>query len=398
MDSSAVGRRESTDLRVTIDFTPALGDRTGVGTYTRELVRALLGLPGRPALRLAAHVFRHPGWHGKMSRRLGTRSGWRPAPSRLLPPGAVLESCHRIGLPRVEDLFGNCDVFHGTNFIALPARRARTVVTVHDLAFLRFAAEIPVPHRYARWVPEALRRADHVIAVSRATERDVVEICDVDPARVSVVPEAPAPLGPAAPRSEILALLARHGIPPRFFLFLGTLEPRKNLVRLVEAWRRARPDLPEETGLVLAGRRGWSEAPLLAALRRARAEGPAAWIGFGPGRVRHALYREALAFVFPSLYEGFGLPVLEAFAAGTPVICSDRGALPETAGNAALLVDPEDGGALADALRRIAADPALRSRLAARGRLVVAAFDWTRTARETLRIYRRLPGSRPGHA
>ncbi|MEN8151663.1 MAG: glycosyltransferase family 1 protein [Planctomycetota bacterium] len=371
-------------MKITVDFTAAIGDRTGIGTYTLELVRALLPIASPDEIRLVVHAFRHPGWHGKIRRLLG--GGVDVTANRFLPHGLLLRTQHAFGRPRLETLFGASDVHHGTNFLAPPTRRAKVVITVHDLAFVKLADEIPVPHRYARWIGRCVGRADRIIAVSRATRDDVVELFDVAPDRVVIVPEGVPPAAEAVPEAEFAELRRSWGLPDRFFLFVGTLEPRKNLPLLVRALDRAAARLDEPFGLLLAGRPGWAMEELHEELARCRA--PVATPGFLPPEVKTAALGAATALVMPSRWEGFGLPVLEAFAAGTPVIASDAGALPEVAGDAALLAPPEDEAAWADALVRVAEDDDLADRLSERGVGRAGEFTWERTARETLEVYR----------
>jgi glycosyltransferase involved in cell wall biosynthesis len=371
-------------LRISIDFTAAIGDRTGIGTYALELVRALLPLVGPDELRLDVHAYRHPGWHAKIRRLLSTVPEVRA--NRFLPHGLLLRAERALGWPRHETVFGAADVHHGTNYLAPPSRRARIVITVHDLAFVRFAKEIPVPHQYARYIRASVERAHRIIAVSKATRRDLVELFAVEPARIAVIPEgAPASL-PAVPPEEFAALRERWGLPERYFLFVGTLEPRKNLPRLVRAFDAAARRIVGRKGLLLLGRPGWAMEDLRSEIRRCPF--PIATPGFVPTEVRNAALANAVALVLPSLWEGFGLPVLEAFRAGTPVVASAAGALPEVAGDAALLADPTDTEGLAAALIRMAADPDLRADLTRRGTQRVRRFTWERTARETLEVYR----------
>jgi len=421
-------------LRISVDFTAAIGDRTGIGTYALELVRALLPLAGRDEIRLDVHAYRHPGWHAKIRDLLAARVveeerwpnaaiHWTAAPSpdgseaseggdaprpplstvqpgekvglarvpevranRFLPHGLLLRAERLLSWPRHETVFGAADVHHGTNFLAPPSRRARIVITVHDLAFVRFAKEIPVPHRYARYIRDSVERADRIIAVSETTRRDVCELFGTDPDRVIVVPEG-APVSFEAISDQAFAALRRGwGLPERYFLFVGTLEPRKNLPRLVRAFGRAASRIDTPVGLLLAGRPGWAMEELEGEIRRCPA--PVAAPGYIPVSVRNAALSGAIALAMPSLWEGFGLPVLEAFSAGTPVIASDAGALPEVAGNAALFVDPEDEEGLADALVRLATDGEVATNLVRRGTERVAEFTWERTARETLEVYR----------
>jgi len=384
-------------MRIALDITSALGDRTGVGTYTREIGLALLRNRGRHEVRLVAHVFRHPGWHAHATRLFGRA---RVRPNRLVPHGVALELDRLLGWPSAETLFGACEVFHGTNFLAPPCRRARCVVTVHDLAFVRFAEEIPVSHRYRRYIRRAIERADRVIAVSEATRRDVLDLFGVPAERVEVVHEGAPRTFPLLEATEWEDARRRLRIPDRFLLFVGTLEPRKNLVRLLDAFRRVAPGAGH-VGIVLAGRSGWGLAPILEAAKRARRVAPVVLTGFVGRRLRNTLYSRAEAVALPSLYEGFGLPVLEAFTAGAPVVAGDAGALREVAGDAALFADPRDEEAIAARIAEVLDDAELRADLVARGRERAARYTWDRAGKETIGVYRAAltaSGDRHGHA
>jgi glycosyltransferase involved in cell wall biosynthesis len=376
-------------MRIGIDITAALADRTGVGNCAASLARALLRAGGDDVV-VCAHVFRHPGWRWKIARLL--TGAPRPAAvreSRLLPHRVVLEANRRFGFPTVEGLFGPLDVYHGTNFLCPPARRARTISTCHDLAFLRFPKEVRVAHVYGRFMAGALARTDRVIVPSEAARRDAVEFAGVSPDRIAIVPEGGPESFPLLPEAAFRRLRARLGIPDRYFLFLGTIEPRKNLPRLLAACRAAWRHLPDPPGLVLAGRRGWHARDTERELSRPGERAPVVRAGFVPEEVRNSLLGGAVALVLPSLWEGFGLPVLEAFAAGIPVLCSDAGALPEVAGDAALFFDPRDEGAIATRLVEIASDEGRRAELVRRGRARLPAFTWERTAALTREVYRR---------
>lgn len=375
-------------MRITLDFTAGIGDPTGVGTYTRELARALRRLDDNFDLRIAVHAFRHSGWRARIRDALPAATRDEIVVNRLLPHGLLLEAERRFAGPPLESYFGPCDVFHGTNFLAPPSLRARTVISIHDLAFLRLGASLPVPHRYERYLAGSVRRAHRLIAVSEATARDVREWFPDAADRVRVVHEG-------APRDfrrladdEFRRWRRAAGVPERYFLFVGTIEPRKNLPLLARALADPRVAVPRDVGLVVAGRRGWHVAESLRELARVRLHRPVLLPGFVPEPVRNSLLAGALALVLPSRWEGFGLPVLEAFRAGAPVIASTAGALPEVAADAALLFPPGDESALADALVRMSREDDLRRDLAARGARRAEAFSWDRAARETLEVYR----------
>lgn len=261
-----------------------------------------------------------------------------------------------------------------------------SVVTIHDLGYLAFPQAHPVARRLelhltTLWSARAARR---LIAISQATKADLVRHYGVAPDKVSVVAHGLAPQFRPADRAAIAAVQVRAGISGDYLLYVGTVQPRKNLARLITAFAQA--DLPSTLQLVIAGKRGWLTETIM---RRAAEVGVAErvrFIGYVADADLPALLGGALAFVFPSLYEGFGMPVLEAMACGAPVLTSATSALPEVTGAAALLVDPRDAGAIAAGLTRLATDAGLRADLRERGLARAAAFTWERCAAETLRV------------
>ncbi|MEJ5198743.1 MAG: glycosyltransferase family 1 protein, partial [Anaerolineae bacterium] len=282
-----------------------------------------------------------------------------------------------------------------------------TVLTVYDLIPLLFPEHsTPRARLLFRWTTAlALRAAKVVIAISEATRADFLARFRLAAERIVAIPLAADPIFRPQPADAIAAVRARYGLPERYILYLGSNKPHKNLLRLIEAWRLAITSfqLPASS-LIIAG--AWdarypeprARAEALGVGDRVRFLGPVA------GADLPALYAGAALFVFPSLYEGFGLPVLEAMACGAPVVCSNVASLREVTSppgplsyeergseeaSAALLVDPLDVGALADAIRRVLADPALADELRARGLAQAARFSWARTAQETLAVYRR---------
>jgi glycosyltransferase involved in cell wall biosynthesis len=254
---------------------------------------------------------------------------------------------------------------------------------VHDLTFLVHPECFePRLHRYlARVVPRSLRRAHHILADSHATQRDLTRLLGVPAERISViypgVDEQFCPL----PASASAPVRRRLGLPDTFLLFVGTLEPRKNLVRLLEALHR----LPNAPPLVLAGRRGWLYDEVFAAVERLHLHERVCWLDFVEDTDLPALYNLAEAFIYPSLYEGFGLPVAEALACGTPVVTSRLASLPEVAGDAAILVDPFDSAAIAAGIQQ-ALDAGEHFRAA--GPAQVSRFRWEAAAQSLLGRYR----------
>lgn len=276
--------------------------------------------------------------------------------------------------------------------LGTPLRRTmRTVVTIHDLGYLRYPeAHTPAHRLYLRistlW---SARVATRIIAVSTATRDDLVRFAGVRSDKITVIHHGLAPrFRPVADPTAITAAQARYGITDTYFLYVGTLQPRKNLLRLIEAFAQLDENALQSTRteLVIAGKKGWLTEAIE---RRATELGVAErvrFVGYVADADLPALLSGALGFVLPSLYEGFGMPVLEAMACGAPVLTSTISSLPEVAGNAALLVDPEDTAAIMGGLRRLTTEPALRAQLRARGLARAAEFTWQRCAAQTLAV------------
>lgn len=293
----------------------------------------------------------------------------------------------QIGLPRAIAA-DRLDLFHGAAF-ALPYRLSSpAVVTIHDLAFLRWPEQ--VPRRRGLYLSRAVRsaaaRAERVIAVSEATRRDVIELLEVAPERVDVTYLGVDPLFRRTAGEAIAAFRHRYELTHPFILAVGTREPRKNLPALVRAFASLRDQIPHD--LIHVGGAGWLSAELEQAIADARLGDRLRFIDFVPHDELPLWYSAADCFVLPSLYEGFGLPLLEAMACGAPCIASNRSSLPEVGGDAALFCEP-DPPAIAEALLPLLHDGELRQRLRERGPSRAARFTWERTATATVDSYRK---------
>jgi glycosyltransferase involved in cell wall biosynthesis len=283
------------------------------------------------------------------------------------------------------------DLVHYTNYLAPVVGDTPYVVSFHDMTLLLFPHLHTTKKRLltSSLIPRVARRARLILTPSEASREDVVRLLGVDPARVRTIPYAapddfrPSTRGPEA--------LAEYGIAPPYLLYVGTLEPRKNLPRALRAFGRIAPAHPD-CRFVLVGQRGWSYDEVL----RETARPDLAARVVLPGYVREEhltlLYTHAAALVYPSLYEGFGFPVVEAMACGTPVLTSRSSSMTEIADGAAILVDPTDESALADGLSALLSDAALRGDLREKGLARVARYSWDRTARETVQAYREALG------
>ena len=367
--------------RIGFDGTPLVGPKTGVGWYTYDLVDAVARQASEDQLLLFPISWRSERVRGlDAPRHPNVRVAGRTAPAR--PLWAMWE---RVPFPPVEWFLG-CDVFHATNYVSPPSRRVPTVVTVHDLGFVRRPdLTPPAVRRMSRLLPTVLRRASVVIAVSNFTRDELAwwlpEVAD----RTLVVHNG-SHRRTAAPADD-----AGMAAGPPYALMLGTLEPRKNVALALDALRVLKSQ-GVELRLVLAG----SPSPLLDMEQelRDRDLGPPDVVrtGYVDDARTAALLAHARLLVFPSLYEGFGMPVLEAMEQGVPVVAARAGATPEIAGDAAVLVESHDAEGFADAMSRVAGDEALRNRLVAAGRQRAAQFSWDRAASAVLGVYHRLAG------
>jgi glycosyltransferase involved in cell wall biosynthesis len=290
------------------------------------------------------------------------------------------------------------DVFHATDHLLPPLRRSQSVFTVHDLIYLFYPQyHLPLNRWYLTlMMPRFLRRADAIIAVSENTRRDVTRMMGIPAEKMTVIHEGvnPAYHAGIAP-AEVARVRQKYQLPERYILFLGTLEPRKNIGLLLEAYHALLNRDPSVPRLVVAGRKGWLFEPVFEKVRALGLGEQVCFTDWVPEADTPPLVAGAEVFAYPSLYEGFGLPPLEAMACGTPVITSTASSLPEVVGDGALLVDPHDAAALAQALERVLADAELRGSLRARAIARARLFTWEAAARQTLAVYQQVLQAKP---
>ena len=358
---------------VAIDVTTLRGPISGVGYYTARIVEHVAQSVGRDVSELLLLSNGPLGRAIPSSARLVT--GWR-FPVR----SAWMQFLLPILLGRIRP-----DIVHYTNYLAPILPTGPYVVSVHDMSLTRTPEHHTLKKRLltASLIPRVARGARLVLTPSEATRRDVVSDLRLAAERVVSIPYAAAEMfRPVESRPPY------PGLERPYFLFVGTIEPRKNLVRLLDAFAAFCADVPE-TKLVLAGQRGWKCEDIYARAARPDVAGRTIMLDYVQEDSLPSLYSHALACVYPSLFEGFGFPVVEAMACGTPVLTSQTTSLGEIGAGAALLVDPRDVPALARALRALARDPELRQDLRSRGLRRAASFSWAETGRLTVAAYRR---------
>lgn len=368
-------------MKVGFDVTPLLPPRSGIGRYTLELYRAL-------AERYPEVELRPLGNRGAVGRELRAVGGM--ADVRLSGPRFPLRAVWMQAVLPYWLPFSGLDLCHFTNYYAPLAAGTPIVATFHDVSPLTMPEFHPGPRVVASriFLGRIAAKARAVIAVSQSARRDLVKVLGLPEERVHVVYEAPSPqFQPVRDDARTAEVLARHHVAPGYLLYVGTVEPRKNLVRAIEAVGQLAGTGTPAT-LVIAGRLGWKYRPILARVEELGLGNRVRFLGFVPDADLPVLMSAATAFVYASLLEGFGLPVVEAMACGTPVVTSSGGATEEVAGGAALLVDPLDVAAIADGLARVLGSAGVREEMRGRGLARASQFSWARAAHDTAAVYR----------
>lgn len=358
------------------------GGADGIGNVTREVLQRLSRMP-----ELALLPFEYE--HEASGCILGAR-----AVGRFEPQAALSLATGLPFLKMQRMLRGQVDLVHATDHYVPRLRGVPVLATLMDAIPLSHPEW--VAYRFRSLKNEAWRRsahwADHVLTISEFSRREIARWFRLPASRISVIPlgvdarwfETPEPAERECVRQD-------YALPGRFFLFVGTLQPRKNLERLVQAHALLPAEVRRDFPLIIVGRRGWGCEELVGRLEGAGLP-DVRWLSYVPDADLPGMLALATALVFPSLYEGFGLPVLEAFAAGTPVIASSATSVPEVAGDAALLVDPMDTGAWCEAMRTLAGDENLAGCLREKGRARARLFSWDRTTAELARLYLQVAG------
>ena len=366
-------------MRIGIDARLVHYRSAGISQYTLHLVEQLAAIDEED--QFTVFQSRHDPSTLVDRPNFRRRSLWTPPHHRL----------EQILLP-LELAAVDLDVLHSPDFIPPFRRNCKSVITVHDLNFLLFRDFLtPESASYYGQIDQAVRKCDHIIAVSHSTKRDIVRLTGAPEDKITVVHEAAHPSYRPLDRSAARRRVGEQfDLDRPFVLFVSTIEPRKNVPTLLRAFRRLLDDYRPEVDLVLAGEEGWLFDDVFELVQELSLNGRVRFLGQVATEDLIALYNAAQLLVHPALYEGFGLPPLEAMACGTPVVASNTSSLPEVVGDAALLVDPAEADEMTVAIWRLLSDDALRRQMRDKGLKRARLFSWRRAAKETLGIYRRL--------
>ena len=369
-------------MTIYLDVSAAVNSRAGLGRYTRSLADALiteLEIPPTLFYNRTSEASVPPNWRALPQRAF--RMGYKPW-RMIVWQGQLLRM-------DFSKLVPGAAIFHATEHLLLPLRGVPTVLTIHDLIFKLF----PEHHKKLNYyflnaaVPLFVRRADAIIAVSQATKNDLMRHYGTPDNKITVVHEAAATHFRVPPDSEVARVRAIYDLPERFLLAVGTIEPRKNLTRLAESLARLRQD-HRDLQLIVVGARGWLYGDFFARLEELGVQDAVRLLGYVPDDDLPAIFRAATVYVMASLYEGAGLPVLEAMACGAPVVSSRESSMPELGADVARYFNPYDVNHMTDVIGMVLDDRHLRAEMAAAGPERAARFSWQRAARDTLAVYR----------
>jgi len=373
-------------MPIYVDVSSAVHSKAGIGRYAASLAKALVERqPERFSLFYNRVSNSRPPEGLESVPRRTIRAGYKPWRMAVWA-GQVA----RLGFDR---LVPGADLFHATEHLLPCLRGAPSVLTVHDMIFKLFP-EHQKRKRLNYWylnatMPLYCRRADAVITVSESSKSDIVAHYGLDPDKITVIYEAASPEFKPVEQDTVEAVLRKYGLPERYIIFVGTIEPRKNLTRLVEALQLLR-DRGQVVPLVAVGAKGWLYDGLFRRVEELEAGRAVVFPGYVPSADLPTVYAAATLAVMPSVYEGFGLPVLEAMACGTPVVSSNSSSLPELGGEAALYFDPYEVEAMAESILQVWTEPALQHKMRQQGLAQAARFSWARAARETQALYDRV--------
>lgn len=364
-------------MKVALELQPCCGKRSGIGTYTYELARQI---KNRDGLEFYGNLFNFLGRNDNSDPLAGLSM---PVRECRLVPYQIYRRVWNMLPVSYESLFpGHTDLSVFFNYIVPPRLSGRVITTVYDMTYLRFPETMDGKNRrrLEKGMAHSVANSDHILTISEFSKREIMELLDVPGERISVIPCAPSLSNRAA---DFSACAGKFGLQKPYLLYVGTIEPRKNLVRLLKAFSLLKREQGIPHQLVLAGGKGWANGEIY---KMAASVKDVVLTGYLSEDEKSALYQHAAAFVYPSLYEGFGIPPLEAMAFGCPVICANAASLPEVVGDAAELVDPLDQLSIAEGIWHVLSDQGRADELARRGCEQTKKFTWTASAEKLTEV------------
>lgn len=370
-------------MHVSLELQPCCGNMTGIGIYTYELARRLKCMKG---LTFQGNIFNFWGRHQHTA--VKEAFPFEIVESTVFPYGVYRRIWDFLPV-NYESFFGPADITHFFNYCVPPRIHGKVITTIHDMTYFRHPETMNNTNlvRLRKGLNGSIRRSSLIVTSSKFSKSEIVELCGVPENSVAVV-------YPAADVDERMCdskrLFERLGITREYLLYVGSIEPRKNLVRLLRTFDRLHKEKRFDGQLVLCGGNGWNNENFYETLERIESRSDVRLTGYLPTEERNALYANAKAFVFPSIYEGFGIPVLEAMHWGVPVICSDAASLPEVAGDAACYVDPFSEDSIAEGICRVITDEAYSHSLIEKGMKRYQVFSWEDSAQELINLYKML--------
>ena len=372
-------------VKIGIDISLTIGEKAGTGYYTSNLVDALAKIDSKNQYTLYPFFYYiyHPDF--KCAQK-PLKNNFHIKFERL--PKRIIDYLWTSGVPK-KWILGEVDILHSTSFCAPKNHYGKLIVTIYDLSFLTHPqCHVEANRKHClQGTIDSIKHADIIIAISHHGKKEILKYFDINEAKIKVIHLAANDIFKPKDEEAKKAVLEKYDISQDYIFNLGTLEPRKNIKTLIEAYARLLSIVKSKNLLVIGGGRGWLHSEIDKLVKSLNLQQYIKFIGYVKEEDLPALYSAAKLFVYPSLYEGFGLPVLEAMACGTPVITSNSSSLPEIAGDAALLVEPTDNRQLADYILKLIDDEKLRHQMSSKGLEQAKKFSWGKTARETLDIY-----------
>ncbi|MHC1749551.1 MAG: glycosyltransferase family 4 protein [Cellulosilyticaceae bacterium] len=379
-------------MKVGIELQPCLKNRSGIGVYTYELTKRLQTYDD---IDIQGNIFNFLNRNDNSKDLAGLNFSMETC--RLFPYGVYSRIWNQIPI-HYQVLFNQkVDVYHFFNFIVPPGVKGKVIATIHDLTFERYPETMDQKNltRLKKNVNYSIERADKIVTISESSKQDIIKYLKVDGSKIEIIYPGvdKVVFGQEYAQRQINYVKDKYHLPDKYILYMGTIEPRKNIGAIIEAFAQLKKDNDDRIKnikLVLAGKKGWLYESIFDKVRTLNLENDVVFTDYVEDQDKAIIYQLAKIFIFPSLYEGFGIPALEAMAAGVPVITSNSSSLPEVVGTAGILVEPKDFKGIAEAMCNILNDESLAKEMIAKGYEQVKKFSWDESARKLYELYKNI--------